>query len=203
MDGTADKPSREFGKLPPCAPWRERGPGSAGTADPRSAAGRIKRHRRSAMPICGLQPSSAVVSAVASLEQASYHSLPHPCESKLITLLLLSKSNPRCWASIWLWNNGRGHYLRTAFVLTWFKIKERQASVSALLRNLKSLCRKGFPFQQVVGMLDVSLEIRRKRTNLPMGELRLSGLIMIDKETFIYGYEHSEQGDFSLPCQPA
>ena len=96
------------------------------------------------MPICGLQPSSAVVSAVASSEQASYHSLPYSCESELITLLLLSKSNPRCWASIWLWDNGRGHYLRTAFVLTWFKIKERQVSVYELLRNLKSLCRKGF-----------------------------------------------------------
>lgn len=34
-------------------------------------------------------------------------------------------------------------------------------------------------------MLDVSLEIWRKQTNLPMGELRLSGLTMIDKE-FLY-----------------
>lgn len=76
----------------------------------------------------------------------------------------------------------RGLYLRTAFVLTRFKIKERQASVSELLRTLKLLCRKGFPFQQVVGMMEISLEIRRKRTNLPMGELRLSGLTMIDKE---------------------
>ena len=121
-----------------------------------------------------LQPSSAVVSAVASSEQTSYRSLPHLCESELITLLLLSKSNPRCWASIWVWDNGRGHYLRTAFVLTWFKIKERQASVSELLRNLKLLCRKGFPFQQMVGMMEISLEIRWKRTNLPMGELRPS-----------------------------
>ena len=136
MDGTAEKPSREFGKLPTCAPRRQRGPGSAGTAEPRSVAGRIKRHRRSVTFCPQLQPSSAVVSAVVH------------------------------------WH--RGHCLRTAFVLTWFKIKERQASVSALLRNLKSLCLKGFPFQQVVGMLDVSLEIRRKRTNLPMGELRPS-----------------------------
>ena len=37
----------------------------------------------------------------------------------------------------------RGHCLRTAFVLTWFKIKERQASVYELLRTLKLLCRKG------------------------------------------------------------
>ena len=144
LDGTAEKPSREFGKLPTCAPRRERGPGSAGTAVPRSAAGRIKRHRQSAMPICGLQPSSAVVSAVASSEQASYHLLPHSCESAFAPLLLLSKSNPLRWASIWLWDNGRGHYLRTAFVLTWFKIKERQVSVYELLRNLKPLCRKGF-----------------------------------------------------------
>ena len=106
LDGTAEKPSREFGKLPTCAPCCHHGPGSAGTALPRSAAGRIKRHKQSTMPICGLQPSSAVVSAVA------------------------------------LW--GRGQYLRTAFVLTWFKIKERQVSVYELLRTLKLLCRKGF-----------------------------------------------------------
>jgi len=35
-------------------------------------------------------------------------------------------------------------YPHTAFVLTWFKIKERQASVSELLRILKLLCHKGF-----------------------------------------------------------
>ena len=54
--------------------------------------------------------------------------------------------------------------------------------MSALLRNLELLCRKGFPFLQVVGMLAVSLEIRRKRTNLPMGELRPSERTVIDKE---------------------
>ena len=107
------------------------------------------------MTLChGLQPSSAVVSAVVH------------------------------------WH--RGHCLRTAFVLTWFKIKERQASVSELFRISKPFCRKGFPFQRVVGMLDISLEIRRKRTNLPMGELRLSELTMIDKETFMYDNENSE-----------
>ena len=34
LDGTAEKPSREFGKLPTCAPRRQRGPGIAGTAAP-------------------------------------------------------------------------------------------------------------------------------------------------------------------------
>lgn len=136
------------------------------------------------------------MSAVASSEQASYRSLPHSCESELITLLLLSKSNPRCWASIWFWDNGRGHYLRTAFVLTWFKIKERQVSVYELLRILKLLCRKGFTFQQVGGMLDVSLEIRRKRTNLPMGELRLSELTMIDKEILYMTMKIQNKGIF-------
>ena len=51
----------------------------------------------------------------------------------------------------------RGLYLRTAFVLTWFKIKERQASASELLRTLKLLCRKGCPFQQVVVLMEISL----------------------------------------------
>lgn len=36
-----------------------------------------------------------------SSEQASYRLLPHLCESSLTTLLLLSKSNPLRWASIW------------------------------------------------------------------------------------------------------
>ena len=35
-----------------------------------------------------------------------------------------------------------------------------------------------------VGTVVISSEIRRKRTNLPRGELRLSELTMIDKETF-------------------
>jgi len=110
------------------------------------------------MPICGLQPSSAVVSAVVP------------------------------------WH--RGQYLRTAFVLTWFKIKERQVSVYELLRNLKPFCRKGFTVLYAVGSLDVSLEIRRKRTNLPMGELRLSGLTMIDKETLYMTMKIQNKGIF-------
>ena len=32
----------------------------------------------------------------------------------------------------------------TAFVLTWFKIKKRQASASGMLRTLKNFCCKGF-----------------------------------------------------------
>ena len=144
MDGTAEKTAKGVRQAPDLCATVTAWPRHRRNSSSRSAAGRIKRHRRSVTFCPQLQPSSAVVSAVVH------------------------------------WH--RGHCLRTAFVLTWFKIKERQASVSELLRNLKSLCRKGFPFQQVVGMLDVSLEIRRKRTKLPMGELRPSELTMIDKE---------------------
>ena len=35
-----------------------------------------------------------------------------------------------------------------------------------------------------VGAVAISSEIKRKRTNVPRGELRLSGLTMIDKEIF-------------------
>ena len=90
----------------------------------------------------------------------------------------------------------RGLYLRTAFVLTWFKIKERQASASELLRTLKLLCRKGFPFQQVVGIMEISLEIRRKQTNLPMGKLRPSELTMIDKEILYMTMKIQNKGIF-------
>lgn len=90
----------------------------------------------------------------------------------------------------------RGLYLRTAFVLTWFKIKERQAFASELLRTLKLLCRKGFPFQQVVGIMEISLEIRRKQTNLPMGKLRPSELTMIDKEILYMTMKIQNKGIF-------
>ena len=68
--------------------------------------------------------------------------------------------------------------------------------MNELLRILKSLCRKGFPFQQVVGMMDVSLEMRRKRTNLPMGELRPSELTMIDKEILYMTMKIQNKGIF-------
>ena len=78
------------------------------------------------------------------------------------------------------------------------KIKERQASASELFRISKPLCRKGFPFQRVVGMLDISLEIRQKQTNLPMGELRLSELTMIDKEILYMVMKIQNKGIFRL-----
>ena len=97
-------------------------------------------------------------------------------------------------SAVALW--GRGQYLRTAFVLTWLKIKERQASASELFRISKPFCRKGFPFQRVVGMLDISLEIRWKQTNLPMGELRPSELTMIDKEILYMAMRIQNKGIF-------
>ena len=99
-------------------------------------------------------------------------------------------------SAVALWS--RDLYLRTAFVLTWFKNKERQASASELLHISKLLCRKGFPFQRVVGMLDISLEIRQKQTNLPMGELRLSELTMIDKEILYMVMKIQNKGIFRL-----
>ena len=77
---------------------------------PRSAAGRIKRHTQSTTPCCGLQPSSAVVSAAVVGASCS----------------------------------GDRVYPHTAFVLTWFKIKKRQASASRAVRSMKLLCHKGF-----------------------------------------------------------
>ena len=74
---------------------------------PRSAAGRIKRHSQ-------LVTDATDRSRVqrwcqqSSSEQASYRSLPHSCESSLAALLLLSKSNPLRWASIWFWNWRQG-----------------------------------------------------------------------------------------------
>ena len=97
-------------------------------------------------------------------------------------------------SAVALW--GRGQYLRTAFVLTWLKIKERQASASELFRISKPFCRKGFPFQRVVGMLDISLEIRWKQTNFPMGELRPSELTMIDKEILYMAMRIQNKGIF-------
>ena len=40
--------------------------------------------------------------------------------------------------------SGNREYPHTAFVLTWFKIKKRQASASGVLRSMKCLCCKGF-----------------------------------------------------------
>ena len=43
---------------------------------------------------------------------------------------------------------------------------------------------QGVPVMRVAGTVKISSEIRRKRTNVPRGELRLSGRTMIDKENF-------------------
>ena len=74
---------------------------------PRSAAGRIKRHARL---VADFTDRSRVqrLCQQSSSEQASHRLLPHSCESSLAALLLLSKSNPLRWASIWFWNWRQG-----------------------------------------------------------------------------------------------
>ena len=74
---------------------------------PRSAAGRIKRHSRLVADVTDRSRVQRWCQQSSS-EQASYRSLPHSCESSLATLLLLSKSNPLRWASIWFWNWQQG-----------------------------------------------------------------------------------------------
>ena len=106
LDGTAEKTVKGVRQAPDLCVMVRAWPRQRRNSRPpiRSRTDQTTQAIRNAY--CGLQPSSAVVSAVA------------------------------------LWS--RGHYLRTAFVLTWFKIKERQVSVYELLRNLKPFCRKGF-----------------------------------------------------------
>lgn len=73
---------------------------------PRSAAGRIKRHSRLVADVTDRSRVQRLCQQSSS-EQASHRSLPHSCESSLAALLLLSKSNPLRWASIWFAPCGR------------------------------------------------------------------------------------------------
>ena len=72
----------------------------------------------------------------------------------------------------------------TAFVLTWLKIEERQTFADRSLYAPKRLCPKGFRLHQAADPLEISLEIRRKQTDLPMGGLRPSERLMIKRRAF-------------------
>ena len=113
-----------------------------------------------------------------SSEQVPYRSFPHECENSLTSLFLLSKSNPLRWASIWFGTDDRDHP-HTASVLTWLKIEERQTFADRSLYAPKRLCPKGFLLCQAAAPLEISLEIRRKQTDLPRGGLRPSERPMI------------------------
>ena len=117
------------------------------------------------------QPSSAP-------EQVPYRLFPHECENSLTSLFLLSKSNPLRWASIRFGTADRDHP-HTASVLTWLKIEERQTFAVRSLYAPKRLCPKGFRLLRAVAPLEISLEIRRKQTDLPRGGLRPSERLMI------------------------
>lgn len=72
----------------------------------------------------------------------------------------------------------------TASVLTWLKIEERQTFAGRSLYAPKRLCPKGFQLCQVTDPLEISLEIRRKQTDLPRGGLRPLERPMIKRRTF-------------------
>ena len=96
-----------------------------------------------------------------SSEQASHRSLPHSCESSLAALLLLSKSNPLRWASIWFWNWRQGlspYCIRTDLVHDQKETGFRKQSASFF----EVLLLQGIPALQFVGAVVISLEIRRK-----------------------------------------
>ena len=106
-------------------------------------------------------------------------SLASPCgQSSFSPSLLLSKSNPLRWASIRFGTADRDHP-HTASVLTWLKIEERQTFAVRSLYAPKRLCPKGFRLLQAVAPLEISLEIRRKQTDLPRSGLRPSERLMI------------------------
>ena len=118
---------------------------------PRSAAGWIERHTQ-AMALCpGLQPSSAVVSAV-----VVGHSVRQQGKS------------PYC--------------IRTDLVQNQKETGFRKWIASCF----EVLLLQGVPALWFAGAAVISSEIKRKRTNVPMGELRLSGRTMINKEILIW-----------------
>ena len=118
-----------------------------------------------------------------SSEQVPYRSFPHECENSLTSLFLLSKSNPLRRVSIWFGTDDRDHP-HTASVLTWLKIKERQTFAGRLLYAPKRLCSKGSRPRQAADPLEISLEIRRKQTDLPRGGLRPPERPMIKRRAF-------------------
>ena len=109
------EPSRRYGRKTAQGAWKLPNLCAMVTAwfrqhrntHPRSAAGRIKRHSQLMADVTDRSRVQRLCQQSSS-EQASYRSLPHSCESSLAALLLLSKSNPLRWASIWFWNWRQG-----------------------------------------------------------------------------------------------
>ena len=160
---------------PPCsgtAPVRQHG-----GRTPRIPAEGITRHTR-AMAFAVARSRVQRPCRQSSPEQVPYRSFPHECENSLTSLFLLSKSNPLRWASIRFGTADRDHP-HTASVLTWLKIEERQTFADRSLYAPKRLCPKGFLLCQAAAPLEISLEIRRKQTDLPRGGLRPSERPMI------------------------
>ena len=160
---------------PPCsgtAPVRQHG-----GRTPRIPAEGITRHTR-AMAFAVARSRVQRPCRQSSPEQVPYRLFPHECENSLTSLFLLSKSNPLRWASIRFGTADRDHP-HTASVLTWLKIEERQTFAVRSLYAPKRLCPKGFRLLQAVAPLEISLEIRRKQTDLPRGGLRPSERLMI------------------------
>ena len=165
---------------PPCsgtAPVRQHG-----GRTPRIPAEGITRHTR-AMAFAVARSRVQRPCRQSSPEQVPYRSFPHECENSLTSLFLLSKSNPLRWASIRFGTDDRDHP-HTASVLTWLKIEERQTFAGRSLYAPKRLCSKGFRLLQAVAPLEISLEIRRKQTDLPRGGLRLPERPMIKRRAF-------------------
>ena len=151
--------------------------GSKEDAIPLIPAEGITRHTR-AMAFAVARSRVQRPCRQSSPEQVPYRSFPHECENSLTSLFLLSKSNPLRWASIRFGTADRDHP-HTASVLTWLKIEERQTFAVRSLYAPKRLCPKGFRLLQAVAPLEISLEIRRKQTDLPRGGLRPSERLMI------------------------
>ena len=89
------------------------------------------------------QPSSAVVSAV--VVGASFASFASAFMRKLTRCAAPPlQIEPASLGFDLVFGTGDRVLPHTAFVLTWFKIKKRQASASGMLRTLKYFCCKGF-----------------------------------------------------------
>ena len=80
----------------------------------------------------------------------------------------------------------------TASVLTWLKMEERQTFAGRSLYVAKCLSSKGFRLRQTAVPFAISLEIRRKQTDLPKGGLRPSERPMMKKEIFYIWHESSK-----------
>ena len=109
---------------------------------PRSAAGRIKRHSQ----LVANAPTAAEFSGGVSSRRRSKLRIVRFRIHVKAHLLRCSSSPNRTRSAGLRFGFGTGDRVlpHTAFVLTWFKIKKRQASASGSLRALKCFCCKGF-----------------------------------------------------------